>query len=143
LDGKPWERGRKGGRNTGKQRDYESNLDFFNARYFGGGNNLGRFMTPDPLPWLEWQHGNKEEREKFEDFLSNPQNFNMYVYVLNNPLSKTDPSGMKGCQAGDKKFAGGAYIAVYVCVLSPMLRLPSGVSGRCCDGPNQSSRVLD
>ena len=32
---------------TGKQRDYETGLDNFGARYFGGGNNLARFMTPD------------------------------------------------------------------------------------------------
>src|SRR5262249_37934272 len=30
---------------TGKERDSESNLDNFGARYYG--SNLGRFMTPD------------------------------------------------------------------------------------------------
>jgi RHS repeat-associated protein len=31
---------------TGKERDAESGLDYFNARYFG--STMGRFMTPDP-----------------------------------------------------------------------------------------------
>jgi hypothetical protein len=66
---------------------------------------MGRFMTPDPLPWLDWQHGNKEEREKFADFISDPQSLNMYAYVDNNPINKTDPTGMEGCKAGDKTFS--------------------------------------
>jgi RHS repeat-associated protein len=65
---------------TGKPRDYESglNLDFFGARYYGGAQ--GRFTSPDPLlssgrPW-------------------NPQSWNRYAYVLNNPLRYTDPLGL-------------------------------------------------
>jgi RHS repeat-associated protein len=88
-------------RSTGKQRDTESGLDNFGARYFGGGNNLGRFMTADPLPWLGWQHGSRSEQQMFAAYVSNPQNFNMYAYVLNNPLSKTDPTGMNACGTKD------------------------------------------
>ncbi len=96
---------------TGKERDAESGLDNFTARY--DSSSIGRFMSPDPLPWLDWQRGNKEERGEFEDFISNPQNFNMYSYVNNNPLNKTDPTGMKGCQAGDKKFETCTITIVY------------------------------
>lgn len=87
---------------TDKERDSESGLDNFPKRYLT--SSMGRWMSPDPLPWLDWQHGNREEREHFAEFISNPQNFNMYAYVDNNPVSKTDPTGMEGCQAGDKKF---------------------------------------
>jgi len=96
---------------TGKERDSETGNDHFSAREYS--STMGRWIRPDPLPWLDWQHGNKEEREQFEDFIANPQNFNMYSYVNNNPLNKTDPTGMKGCQAGDKKFETCTITIVY------------------------------
>lgn len=55
---------------------------------------MGRFMSPDPLGWLDWQHGNGEGRKKFEGFISDPQHLNQYAYVLNNPLKFTDPDGL-------------------------------------------------
>jgi RHS repeat-associated protein len=63
---------------TGKERDSESGLDNFGARY--DSSSMGRFMTPDPLlnsgqPW-------------------NPQSWNRYSYTENNPLRYTDPTGM-------------------------------------------------
>jgi RHS repeat-associated protein len=64
---------------TGKERDAESGLDYFGARY--NSSNMGRFMSPDPLG------GN----------LANPQSLNKYSYVLNNPLTNTDPTGLYTC----------------------------------------------
>jgi len=57
-------------------------MDYFGARYYSGGQ--GRFTSPDwsakvePVPYAK---------------LDNPQTLNLYSYVLNNPLSKTDPDG--------------------------------------------------
>jgi RHS repeat-associated protein len=62
---------------TAQERDGETNLDFFQARYFSSG--LGRFMSPDP--------GNAGAH------LNKPQSWNAYSYVLNNPLSNVDPTG--------------------------------------------------
>lgn len=82
-------------RSTGKERDTESGLDYFGARYYG--SNMGRFMSPDPLPWIHWQSGNEDDQKRFDSYIANPQNFNMYAYVLNHPLNKTDPTGMNAC----------------------------------------------
>ncbi len=60
---------------TGQIQDEETGLYYYNARYYDP--ELGRFIQPDTLiPDLE-----------------NPQSFNRYAYVLNNPLKYTDPTG--------------------------------------------------
>jgi RHS repeat-associated protein len=64
---------------TGKERDAESGLDNFEARYYG--SILGRFMQTDPI-WVK------------ADRMLDPQRLNLYSYVRNNPLTLTDPSGM-------------------------------------------------
>jgi RHS repeat-associated protein len=64
---------------TGKERDAESGNDYFGARYYGP--NLARFMVPDPA-------GNAVADP------ANPQSWNLYAYVLNNPLSYSDPLGL-------------------------------------------------
>ncbi len=63
---------------TGKERDSESGLDNFGARY--DSSQYGRFMTPDP--------GNAGADRM------NPQSWNMYSYAENNPIIFTDPTGM-------------------------------------------------
>ncbi len=60
----------------GKERDAESGLDYFGARY--DSSNISRFMSPDPLG------GHQED----------PQTLNKYVYARNNPLNLTDPTGL-------------------------------------------------
>jgi RHS repeat-associated protein len=67
---------------TGKERDVESNLDYFGARYYA--SNMGRWMSPD---WAKTPEG-----VPYAD-LSNPQSLNLYGYVLNNPLSHADADG--------------------------------------------------
>jgi RHS repeat-associated protein len=68
---------------TGKERDSESGLDNFGARY--DASTMGRFMTPDPLG----------------GHLEDPQTLNKYAYVRNNPTTLTDPTGLdiwlQGC----------------------------------------------
>jgi RHS repeat-associated protein len=63
---------------TGNERDSESGLDNFGARY--NSSSLGRFMSPDP--------------ENAGASLDSPQSWNAYSYVLNNPLNAVDPSGL-------------------------------------------------
>jgi RHS repeat-associated protein len=63
---------------TGKERDTESGLDNFTARYFT--SSMGRFMSPDPY--------------NAGAFLDGPQTWNAYSYVVNNPLNAIDPNGL-------------------------------------------------
>jgi RHS repeat-associated protein len=63
-------------RYTGKERDAESGLDDFGARYYS--SNMGRFMSPDSPGFAH---------------LSNPQAWNLYSYTYNNPISSVDPDG--------------------------------------------------
>jgi RHS repeat-associated protein len=63
---------------TGKERDEESGLDYFEARYYT--NTQGRFTSVDPL--------------MASGSAGSPQSWNRYAYAINNPLRFTDPTGM-------------------------------------------------
>jgi RHS repeat-associated protein len=80
---------------TGKERDAETGLDYFGARYMSSAP--GRFTKPDPLKWLAWQYGTESDQRHFSNFIGDPQNLNLYAYVRNNPLRFTDPTGMYYC----------------------------------------------
>jgi RHS repeat-associated protein len=62
---------------TGKERDAETGLDYFGARYFSGAQ--GRFASPDEV--FADQHP------------GDPQSWNLYAYSRNNPLRYADPNG--------------------------------------------------
>jgi RHS repeat-associated protein len=70
---------------TGKERDPETGLDDFEARYYN--SNMGRFQSPD---WA-----NKQEPVPYAK-LWNPQTLNLYAYVGNNPESSPDLDGHEG-----------------------------------------------
>ena len=60
---------------TGQIKDDETGLYYYSVRYYDP--ELGRFIQPDDI---------------ISD-LGNPQSYNRYSYVLNNPLKYTDPDG--------------------------------------------------
>jgi RHS repeat-associated protein len=75
----------------GKERDVESDLDYFGARYMRAAS--GRFTTVDPLMDIEAS-------------MADPQRWNRYGYALNNPLKFTDPDGRSATLVGG--FVGAA-----------------------------------
>lgn len=77
-----------------KERDAETGLDYFGARYYSSGH--GRFTTCDPA-------GVSEEN------IVNPQRWNLYVFVINNPLTLVDPDGRK-----DEGSNGAKQIDIYL-----------------------------
>jgi len=65
---------------SGKERDTETGLDYFGARYYA--SNMGRFTSSDPK-MISSQR------------LYDPQQWNRYSYTRNNPLIYIDPDGME------------------------------------------------
>src|SRR5581483_6481373 len=63
---------------TGKECDSESGLDYFGARYYG--SSMGRFTSADPK-MISWKR------------MVDPQQWNMYQYGRNNPITMIDPDG--------------------------------------------------
>ena len=72
---------------TGKERDKETALDYFGARYMRA--EIARFTTVDPVVTLS-------------ENLVDPQRWNRYAYVRNNPLRFTDPDGRALVEASIK-----------------------------------------
>jgi RHS repeat-associated protein len=65
---------------SSKERDGETGLDYFGARYYSSAH--GRFTTCDP-------------GAAGAGHIVNPQRWNMYVFVIDNPLTLLDPDGQK------------------------------------------------
>jgi RHS repeat-associated protein len=72
--------------------DIESMTDHAQFRQYSP--TQGRWMSPDPYD------GSYDA--------SNPQSFNRYAYVLNNPLAYVDPDGTTGCGGGSSCECDGA-----------------------------------
>jgi RHS repeat-associated protein len=65
---------------TGKERDSETGLDYFGARYYG--SNMGRMLSPD---------------SGVDQHPDDPQSWNLYAYARNNPIVLVDPTGEYVC----------------------------------------------
>jgi len=74
---------------TGKERDNETNLDYFGARYYS--NALGRWLSPDwsakpvPIPYAD---------------ITDPQTLNLYGYLRALPTTLVDQDGHGDAMTG-------------------------------------------
>jgi RHS repeat-associated protein len=75
--------------------DHDYATDTEHAQFRQYNNYQGRWLRPDPY------YGSYD--------FSNPQSFNRYAYVLNNPLSVVDPSGLVLCDYGSSDYGGEDY----------------------------------
>ncbi len=76
---------------TGKERDDETGLSYYEARYYH--SNIGRFLS----------------RDTWEGDLQDPQSLNKYSYVQNNPLKYVDPDGEKVTLVAKQLEKGGLF----------------------------------
>jgi RHS repeat-associated protein len=96
---------------TGKERDAETGLDYFGARYYG--SKIGRFTAVDPV--YNWNAN-----------LLDPQRWNRYAYAKNNPLRFVDPNGEDVGEAaawvqGQVSYASNFYIGAAVGTGNPLV----------------------
>jgi RHS repeat-associated protein len=90
---------------TSKERDTESGLDYFGARYYS--SVQGRFTSPDefaggPDELFEFAEAASGNPTFYAD-LHNPQSLNKYQYCYNNPLKYVDPNGHDPGDDGDDR----------------------------------------
>ncbi len=71
---------------VGKEKDEETGLSYFGARYEDA--KIGRFTAVDPVKAVDPMTGKTNER-----LLLNPQRLNVYAYGMNNPYRYIDPDG--------------------------------------------------
>ena len=83
---------------AGKERDAETGLDYFGARYHRA--QSGRFISVDPVLNLEAA-------------LIDPQRWNRYSYALNNPLRIVDPDGREPVTVTTLAVTGGIGAVLY------------------------------
>ncbi len=71
---------------VGKEKDEETGLYYFGARYLDSG--AGRFVAIEPIRAVD-----PYSSENIEDILLNPQALNLYAYSMNNPYRYVDTDG--------------------------------------------------
>jgi RHS repeat-associated protein len=119
---------------TSKERDSETSLDYFLARYYS--SIQGRFTSIDPL--------------SASAYVGNPQSWNRYSYSYNNPLRFTDPTGMvtgdyydsEGNWIGNDNFNDGKNYLVPNPAEAAQIRQDTA-NGRDVSGPQDYTSLLE
>ena len=121
---------------TTYDRESVSGLDYAMARFYG--NRYGRFMSPDvSLAGVD---------------PTEPQSWNLYTYVTNDPINFIDPSGEDPCVNGVNPVTGNLCVDVNAPDPGPGF-IPAGMCaeivrdgipvGNTCDSSSQPGSVLD
>jgi RHS repeat-associated protein len=94
---------------TSKERDSETGLDYFLARYYS--STQGRFTSPDDFTGgpTELFAEVAPHNPTFYADIAEPQSLNKYAYCLNNPLKFVDPDGHQ-TRVSDYLKQGASYV---------------------------------
>jgi RHS repeat-associated protein len=101
---------------TLKERDVETGLDYFLARYYS--STQGRFTSPDEFSggpdelYVRARDSKKQALPYVE--ITQPQSLNKYTYVYNNPCRYIDPDGHCGTPSGLKAGQTGICVASFI-----------------------------
>jgi RHS repeat-associated protein len=130
---------------TSKERDTETGLDYFLARYYS--STQGRFTSPDefqggPRELFVLGSGHSEKQALPYAEVTQPQSLNKYTYVYNNPCRYVDPDGHCGTPSGLKPGQVGICVASYISgkTVPKSLWLGAG-DGRGPNGQGGTSRI--
>jgi RHS repeat-associated protein len=123
---------------TQKERDSETGLDYFLARYYSSAQ--GRFTSPDeftggPDELFDFTD-NATDNPTFYADLTNPQSLNKYQYAYNAPTSITDPDGhCPVCWAA-------VAVAAYVLLSPATTHAPRRTDTHLERGPDSGSQIV-
>jgi hypothetical protein len=109
---------------------------------------MGRYLKPDPA--LSINDHSKNITFSLYSFIEDPQQFNLYVYAENSPISKSDPLGLftieGDCQGKGNQIKAGAESAcanidkVITCpkIAACMKKrcAEAKIKCKCCDNPD-------
>lgn len=109
---------------AGKERDPETGNNYFGARYYS--SLTGRFTTPDPIVAVERN-------------VIDPQSWNVYAYVKNNPYRYVDPDGRFWGELVNLLKAAGSGVASGVSMTWGLLFSP-WFEAVLVDGPEQQPK---
>jgi RHS repeat-associated protein len=129
---------------TQKERDIETGLDYFLARYYS--SIQGRFTSPDEFTggpdelFVSASNPSKQALPYAE--INQPQSLNKYTYVYNNPCRFTDPDGHCGTPSGLHSGQVGICVASYIrSTFVPPGVPPGRGDGRGPNGQGGTSRI--
>jgi RHS repeat-associated protein len=80
---------------TSKERDTETGLDFFSARYYA--SFQGRFTSPDPFSIIQMRQSARDDgktNSAFNQFIGDPRRWHRFAYAINSPQVFTDKTGL-------------------------------------------------
>lgn len=110
---------------TGHERDLVNlggqgdDLDYMHARHYGV--VTGRFLSVDRFDVPTLQFGDRNDQQRFQIFLVQPQGWNRFAYTKGNPLKHVDPDGESGVLVLSAPWAvGSSSSAGFAAVANPL-----------------------